>query len=71
MVTYNQPAYAHRAKLVILENDQLCTRVLEGQQEWKIGRYDPDLPNSPDVKLTSRFVARQQGSLHEIDGQWF
>lgn len=71
MVTYNQPAYAHRAKLVILENDQLCTCVLEGQQEWKIGRYDPDLPNSPDVILTSRFVARQQGSLHEIDGQWF
>ena len=29
------------------------------------------MPNSPDVKLTSRFVARQQGSLHEIDGQWF
>lgn len=71
MVTYNQPAYAHRAKLVILENDQLCVRMLEGQQEWKIGRYDPGLPNSPDVTLTSRFVARQQGSLHEIDGQWF
>lgn len=71
MDIHNQPAYAHKAKLLIIENDQVCERVLEGQQEWKIGRYAPTSPDSPDIILTSKFVARQQGAIREIDGEWF
>lgn len=71
MNIHNQPAYAHKAKLLIYEKGQVCERVLEGQQEWKIGRYSPTSPTKPDIILTNRLVARYQGSIHEIDGEWF
>ena len=67
----NQPTCAHKAKLLITENNQVCERVLEGQQEWKIGRFSLTSPNVPDIILTNRFVARQQGSIREINGEWF
>lgn len=71
MASHNQPTYAHRAKLLISENNQISERLLEGRQEWKIGRYAPTSPYEPDIILTNRFVARQQGSIREIDGEWF
>ena len=70
MDVHNQPAFAHKAKLLIIENDQVCERVLEGQQEWKIGRYSPTAPNVPDIILKNRFVARHQGLIREVDGEW-
>ena len=71
MDVHNQPTCAHKAKLRMIENNQVFERVLESQQEWKIGRFSLTSPNVPDIILTNRFVARQQGSIREINGEWF
>lgn len=71
METQMYLAQASGAKLVILENE--CIRIceLDARAEWKIGRFDPSLPNRPDILFDSCIVSREHGWLRNIDGQWY
>ena len=59
------------ASLIVLENDQIRVCDLDTRPEWKIGRYDPDNPNTPDILFTSKIVSREHGWIQNIDDRWF
>lgn len=71
MDTQKYIAQTSGASLIILENDQIRICALDTRPEWKIGRYDPDEPNVPDILFESMIVSRTHGWLRNIDGQWF
>jgi len=59
------------ASLVVLEEDQVRVYALDTRPDWKIGRYDPDIPNTPDILFTSKIVSREHGWIQNIDNRWF
>ena len=59
------------ASLIVLEDDQIRVLSLDTRPDWAIGRYDPEMPNTPDVLFTSRIVSREHGWIRNIDDQWF
>ena len=71
METQKYIAQASGARLIILEDDQIRVCALDTRPEWKIGRYDPNEPNVPDILFNSMIVSRTHGWLQNIDGNWF
>lgn len=59
------------ARLVIMDGAQMWTCSLEQKQRWKLGRFDPNQPGTPDILLTSSTVSRTHGWLEKIDEEWF
>lgn len=71
METQRFVAQTRGASLVILENEQIRVCALDTRPEWKIGRFDPEIPNAPDILVSSKIVSRQHGWIQNIDDQWF
>lgn len=71
METQRYIAQNSGAMLVILEADQVHVCNLDARTEWKIGRYDPDTPDAPDILFSSKIVSRVHGWLKSIEGQWY
>ena len=71
METQNYIAQISGASLVILENDKVDVQALDMRSEWRIGRYRPDMPNVPDILLSSVIVSNEHGWIRNIDGQWY
>lgn len=71
METQNYVVQAGGANLIILEKDKVNVQDLSMQPEWRIGRYDPNMPNAPDIPLSSMIVSREHGWIHNIDDQWY
>ena len=71
METQKYIVQASGASLIVLEDDQIWVYSLDARPEWKIGRYDPGIPNTPDILFTSKIVSREHGWIQNIDGQWF
>ena len=55
--------------LIVIENGQLSSYLLDDKLLWDIGR--PSKGNKPDIKLYSPTVSRKHGRLQNIDGMWF
>lgn len=71
METQKYIAQTSGASLIVLEDDQIRVLSLDTRPYWAIGRYDPEMPNTPDVLFTSRIVSREHGWIRNLDGQWF
>lgn len=71
MQTQRYIAQTSGASLIVLEDDQIRVFSLDARPEWTIGRYAPDVPNTPDILFTSRIVSREHGWIRNIDDQWF
>jgi len=71
METQKYIAQTSGASLIVLEDDQIRVLSLDTRPDWAIGRYDPEMPNTPDVLFTSRIVSREHGWIRNIDDQWF
>lgn len=71
METQNYVAQISGASLVILENDQVDVQTLDTRSEWLIGRYHPNMPNIPDIQLSSMIVSKEHGWFRNIDDQWY
>lgn len=56
-------------KLIVIENGQLSTYLLDDKLLWEIGR--PSKENQPDIKLYSTTVSRRHGRFQNMDGIWF
>ena len=54
-----------RQKLLIVEDDTLRVKSLEGCPYYTLGRGDADIP------LDSFYASREQGSLRNVEGYWF
>lgn len=59
------------ATLVLLENDQIRVCGLDVRPDWLVGRYDPNMPNTPDILFTSGIVSREHGWIRNIEDQWY
>lgn len=59
------------ANLVILEKGKVNVQILDVRSVWRIGRYDPNISNAPDIPLSSMIVSREHGWLQNIDDQWY
>ncbi len=55
--------------LVVIENGQLDTYVLDDKLIWEVGR--PSTNNHPDIMFHSATVSRKHGKFHNMDGVWF
>lgn len=55
--------------LILIENGQLSSYVLDDKNNWEIGR--PSKDNIPDIKLHSVTVSRKHGKFQNMDGIWF
>lgn len=55
--------------LVVIENGQLTTYLLDDRVTWEVGR--PSKESMPDIKLHSTTVSRQHGRFQNMDGIWF
>lgn len=55
--------------LIVIENGQLRTYMLDDKLEWEVGR--PSKENKPDIKLYSATVSRRHGRFQNMDGVWF
>lgn len=55
--------------LIVIENGQLNTYVLDDRLSWEIGR--PSKDNKVDIKLFSATVSRKHGTIQNMDGIWF
>lgn len=71
METQKYIAQTSGASLIVLEDDQIRVLSLDTRPDWAIGRYDPGMPNTPDVLFTSKIVSREHGWIRNIDDQWF
>lgn len=59
------------ASLVLLENDNIRVVNLDIRQDWLVGRYDPSMPNTPDILFTSGIVSREHGWVRNLNDQWY
>lgn len=59
------------ASLILLENDRIRVCDLDLRPDWLIGRYDPNMPNTPDILFSSGLVSRQHGWIRNIDDKWY
>lgn len=71
MQTQKYIAQISGASLIVLEDDRIRVFALDTRPEWKIGRYDPDIPNTPEILFSSNIVSREHGWIQNIDDQWF
>lgn len=71
MQTQKYVAQISGASLIVLEDDQIRVHPLDTRPEWTVGRYSPDVPNTPDVLFKSMIVSRVHGWIRNIDDQWF
>ncbi len=71
MDTQRYLAQTSGATLVIVENDQVRVCALDLRPNWTVGRYDPNMANTPDILFTSPIVSREHGWIQNIDDQWF
>lgn len=71
MQTQRYIAQTTGATLIVLEDDQIRVCDLDARLSWKIGRYDPDMPNTPDILFSSKIVSREHGWIQNIDDQWY
>ena len=71
METQMYLAQSSGAKLVMLEHEHIRVCELDARVEWKIGRFDPNQPNRPNILFSSGIVSREHGWLRNIDGQWY
>lgn len=55
--------------LIIIENGQLSTYILDDRLSWVVGR--PSKDGEPDIKLYSVTVSRNHGRFQNMDGVWF
>jgi len=55
--------------LIVIENGQLSTYLLDDKLEWEVGR--PTKENTPDIKLYLSTVSRKHGRFQNMDGIWF
>lgn len=55
--------------LIVIENGQLNTYLLDDRLVWEIGR--PSKDNEPDIRLYSTTVSRKHGKFQNMDGIWF
>ena len=55
--------------LIVIENGQIKTYLLDDKLKWDIGR--PTKDNNPDIKLYSTTISRRHGSFQNVDGVWF
>lgn len=55
--------------LIVIENGQIRTCLLDDKRKWSIGR--PSKDSKPDIKLYSSTVSRNHGSFVNTDGIWF
>lgn len=59
----------NRNNLIVIENGQLRTYMLDDKLIWEVGR--PSKDNQPDIKLHSATVSRRHGRFRNMDGIWF
>ena len=59
------------ASLVLLENNVIRVINLDTRQDWLVGRYDPNMPNTPDILFISGIVSREHGWIRNVDNQWY
>lgn len=71
MQTQKYIAQTSGASLIVLEDDQIRVLSLDTRPDWAIGRYDPEMPNTPDILFSSMIVSREHGWIRNIDDQWF
>lgn len=71
METQDYTAQASGANLIILEKGEISIQALDNRPEWLIGRYHPDMPNVPDIPLSSMIVSKEHGWLRNIEDQWY
>lgn len=71
METQKYTVPASGANLIVLENGQIRVYALDARPEWNIGRYDPDIPNIPDILFVSKIVSREHGWIQNVNGQWY
>ena len=50
--------------LILIENGQIFSYVLDNKNSWEIGR--PSKDNIPDIKLHSATVSRKHGKFQNI-----
>lgn len=55
--------------LVVIEDGQLKSYVLDNKLVWELGRPTRDV--IPDIKLRANTVSRQHGRFQNIDGTWY
>lgn len=55
--------------LIVIENGQLNTYILDDKLEWELGR--PSGEKYPDIKLYSSTISRKHGKFQNMDGIWF
>lgn len=67
METQNYIEQISGASLVILEKGEVNVLNLGRRSEWLIGRYHPDMPNAPDIPLSSMIVSKTHGWFRNID----
>lgn len=70
MDTQRYIAQTSGATLVIVEDDQARVCALDVRPNWAVGRYDPNMANTPDILFTSPIVSREHGWIQNIDDQW-
>lgn len=71
METQRYIARSSGASLILLENDQVRVCPLDTRPDWLVGRYDPNMANTPDVLFTSPIVSREHGWLKNVEDQWY
>ena len=52
--------------LIIIENGQLTSYMLDNKNVWEVGR--PSKENIPDIKLHSATVSRRHGKFQKWNG---
>lgn len=55
--------------LIVIENGQLNTYLLDTRVSWEVGRLSKD--NTPDIAMHATTVSRRQGKFQNMDGIWF
>lgn len=71
METQDYMAQASGANLIVVDKDEVGVHPLDGRSEWLIGRYHPDMPNVPDIRLSSMIASKEHGWLRHIEDQWY
>lgn len=57
-------------ELIILENKQVFSYLLDTHSTWFLGRSESDR-RSDEISISSGIVSREHGELRNIEGQWF
>ncbi len=58
------------AALIILENKQVFSYLLDARSAWLLGRKESERGRE-EISLLSGIVSREHGELRNVEGQWF